>query len=222
MDTIAKLAQRKPTSFHQYVTKIRELGTDNLSHFGNGYLLEGGYSLQQHPEEFAALIVFLDQWFAGELGLNFLEIGTASGGTMRLLNEETGLDHLWSIDDGKHPRFSEQARNFREIPIVHQYVGDSHGAAPAAWLSSQDTLFNVALIDGDHSYEGVWQDIQMVRPFLPFGSLVVFHDIVAVQGVRRAWLRGGDRMSDSDGLWVPLAEYIGSEKPLGIGVGLVL
>jgi len=58
MDTIASMRARQPR-FNDTVQLVRSKGTDSLSHFGNGYTHEGGYSLQQNPDEFAALIHLL-------------------------------------------------------------------------------------------------------------------------------------------------------------------
>lgn len=38
--------------FNSMRDKICELGTDNLDYFGHSYSFEGGYYLQQNPDEF--------------------------------------------------------------------------------------------------------------------------------------------------------------------------
>jgi hypothetical protein len=216
MDTIDLLRGREPKLFAEQVALIRAAGTDNLSHFGNGYQREGGYSLQQNPDEFAALVVHLLQC-VGDTWL-FLEIGSASGGTARLLHEQLWFPRMLSIDDGTHHRYPEFATNVDGLPLDH-FKGDSHSFEARAWLDEalgSDSV-DVAFIDGDHSEAGVWTDVEMVRPHMRSGGRYIFHDTVACEGVRSAWQRGA-----REGLWTPLAEYVGKERPLGIGVGYAL
>jgi predicted O-methyltransferase YrrM len=214
MDTIDKLRKRASEQFAVAVQDIREAGTDSLSHFGNGYLKEGGLSLQQNPDEFAALLVFLNRVAWRDVA--YLEIGSASGGAAVMIHRWTGWEEMYSIDDGQHPRYEELHENFKEISIEHVRC-DSHGNAARDFLDCLE--FDVAFIDGDHSEAGVWQDVELVRPHLPPGSFIIFHDTVtlAVPGVGKAWRRGID-----EGIWAPIAEYVGVEKPLGIGVGLIV
>ena len=58
IDSIDSVKRRHP-DFDDVVNRIRQSGTDSLSHFGNGYTHEGGLLLQQNPDEFAALTLFL-------------------------------------------------------------------------------------------------------------------------------------------------------------------
>lgn len=213
MDTVEKLRKRAGAQFAVAVQDVRDAGTDSLSHFGNGYALEGGLSLQQNPEEFAALLVFLNRVVINT-PVSYLEIGSASGGTALMIHNWTGFDEMYSIDDGQHPRYDELHVNFKNIPIEHVRC-DSHGPDAKHFLEQLD--FDVVFIDGDHSEAGVWQDVELVRLHWHPGSFVVFHDTRACPGVQKAWTRG-----IAEGIWAPVAEYVGVERPLGIGVGLVL
>lgn len=225
MDTIASMRARTPR-FGELVQRIREKGTDSLAHFQNGYTHEGGYSLQQNPDEFAALIQLFREraglfWIErGVVRPLYLEIGSASGGSLRLLHEIVGFDFMWSIDNHGHHRWVEQEENWRGLG-VDAFVGDSHGPEAAQWLAKQyeehaGRLFaaktpTFAFIDGDHSYEGCAADVQLVRPHLASGSLIIFHDTVACDGVKRAF--------EETTAWARLvANYVGSSRPLGIGV----
>ena len=147
-----------------------------------------------------------------------MEIGSGSGGTCRFLHEMVGLGSALSLDDGTHPRAGEQAENFRHVPNFRQFLGDSHSEEARDFLAASlggDTL-DLAFIDGDHSYKGVWQDIQLTLPFCRKGTLVLFHDTVACDGVRKAWEKAVMQREIK-----PLAEYIGEDRPLGISVNLV-
>jgi hypothetical protein len=207
-------AARANPGFGVLRDQVRASGTDSVSHFGNGYSGEGGLYLQQNPDEFAALVLRLRQH--GPIR-NYVEIGSASGGACRFIYENVGFERAFCLDDGQHPRAPEQSRNFAHVKNLKRFVGDSHSTDARRFLA--ENLYepaDVAFIDGDHSYEGVWADIRLAMAFSRPGTLFVFHDTVACDGVERAWLgvlKGG--------LVKGVAEYVGSERPLGIGIGVV-
>jgi cephalosporin hydroxylase len=120
-----------------------------------------------------------------------------------------------SIDDGEHLRASEQKVN---LAGFKGFVGSSHSPEAATFMeeSLQGLPLDLAFVDGDHTEEGVWKDIEMVLPFCLPGTLIVVHDTRACAGVEIAWLR-----ATWEGIITPLAEFIGDQKPLGIGVGRV-
>ena len=224
MDSIAAMRARQPR-FDATVQRVREKGTDSLSHFGNGYLHEGGYSLQQNPEEFASLLFLLRERaviHSRRAGLLrrplYLEIGSASGGAARMIYEEIGFTSMISIDDHGHHRWIEQAANWENVPM-QPFVGDSHGPAAKKFVHDQlahDDDPIVAFIDGDHSYDGALADSLLLKPYLRSGSLVIYHDTVACDGVQRVF--------DETSAWaVKIANYVGGGyRPLGIGVLEVL
>jgi predicted O-methyltransferase YrrM len=212
--TIADMTARGGDEFVRVRDQVRASGTDNLSHFGNGYAHEGGLFLQQNPDEFAALCLLLKERAPFT---NYMEIGSASGGACLFLYREVGFTNTLSLDNGEHPRATAQQLHFRQIPNFDQFIGDSHSAAARDFLQQKlQGKLDIAFIDGDHSYEGVWQDIELTLPFCHPGSLIVLHDTVACYGVEKAWLRCVREM-----MIKPLAEFIGEENPLGIAVGEV-
>ena len=210
VDTITDVRHRGP-QFAVARGEIRQAGTDSLSHFGNDYAFEGGLSLQQNPDEFAALCAFLAERSPNR---TYVEVGSASGGACLFLYRKLGFDRVITLDDGGHPRAPEQSGNFAQIPGLLRYVGDSHAESAASFLEKAlDGPIDVAFIDGDHRYAGVMQDIRLVRRFCRPGSLLILHDTVASPGVELAWLQ----CLRSNGL-KPVAEYVGDERPLGIGI----
>jgi len=149
-----------------------------------------------------------------------------------MIHEHAPFDSMYSIDDGGHHRYPEFAANWDTIGsggrtgrddcasnVAHRshLKADSHSEAARVWLQTHVNEIDVAFIDGDHSYEGAWQDVELCLPLLHTGALIIFHDTIACEGVARVWSRG-----TQEGRWAPVAHYCGSERTLGIGVGMVL
>jgi len=214
LENIAVVRGRS-SDFEEIRQRVRQAGTDSLSHFGNGYTHEGGFYLQQNPDEFAALTIFLKE--RGPYA-RYLEIGSASGGACLFLHREIGFGSVVSLDDGRHPRAVAQAEHFSQVQNFKQFLGDSHSEEARTFLKQNvpDKL-DVAFIDGDHSFAGVWQDIQLTRPFCRRGTLLILHDTIACEDVNKAWLQAVQQK-----ILKPLAEFIGKEKPLGIAVGEII
>ena len=207
MLTIADL-QSHP-KFAEVAEKVKQAGSDSLDVFGGQH--QGGYHVQQHPDEFAALVCLLLK--RCRMIKLYGEIGVAAGGTTRLLWELVGFDRSVLIDDGNHPKHMYfAAQNVLGLP--YQFIkGDSHSQYVADTLKnhlSGDAKFDVVFIDGDHSYDGVKQDIELVKPYCDAATLLVFHDTRACDGVKRAF----EEFSDAQ----RLAEFVTGEKTLGIGV----
>jgi predicted O-methyltransferase YrrM len=118
-----------------------------------------------------------------------LEIGTARGGTLFLLTRVAAPDAvLVSVDlrrgqfGGGYPRWrSRLYRSFaREGQRIEPIFGDSHDPRTQERIRrllggrALDFLF----IDGDHTYEGVQQDLADYSPLVRPRGLIAFHDIV--------------------------------------------
>ena len=210
IDTIPQISARH-SDFAPVRAEILEAGTDSLQHFGNEYVAQGGLSLQQNPDEFAALCMFLDE---RDSHGTYVEIGSASGGACLFLYRRRHFSRVLSLDDANHPRAAEQPENFSHIPGIRQFVGDSHSQQALRFLNTELTApIDIAFIDGDHSHEGVMKDISLLARFLGPGALMILHDTVAAPGVELAWIR-----QIRSARFKPLAEYVGRVKPLGIGI----
>ena len=207
---------RKREDHDRLVELIRRSGTDDTGVFGETYAFEGGLYLQQNADEFAALLARLKEH--SPIG-TYVEIGSASGGQCLLLHREVGFGRGLTLDDGRHRRAPEQAANFAKIPNLDTFTGDSHSSGARDFLAGRlnGGAIDVAFIDGDHSYAGVAQDVRLVLEFSRPGTLLIFHDTVASEGVERAWLECvRSKVAE------PLAEYVGSRWPMGIGVAAVV
>lgn len=206
MQTLADL--KAHSRFAELREKVETAGSDHTDVFGGTY--QGGYYTQQNPDEFAALAcLLLDR---GPIDL-YGEIGVAAGGTTRLMHELVGFNDGVLIDNGAHPNHKHFTHNVAKLPC-HFIQGDSHAAYVFDTLRnylSAGVKFDVVFIDGDHSYEGVKQDIELVLPYCTPDTLLIFHDTVACDGVGRAF---GELLH-------PVANFISEDKHLGIGVARV-
>ena len=189
--------------FQTALQRAMAAGSDSTEHFGGEFT--GGYAIQQNPREIAALICFLMDRPRGR----YLEIGSAGGGTLRLLHECLGFGDVSVIDDGMHKRHGLWKENTKNVPVERVYFGDSHSFRCAQWLRDQRIArFDIVLIDGDHEAPGVHADLSLVTPYIDSNTLVLFHDTVACPGVKEVW----DAMSEK------YAEFVGDVRPMGIGV----
>lgn len=214
VETVASIRAAEP-DFEPLLARVLAAGTDDKWWFGRAYEFEGGLALLQNPDELTALCLLLRRH---EPRATYLEIGSAGGGTCRFLHQEVGLGRVLSIDDGGHPRTPDQDANFAAIGDVARFAGDSHSAAAEAFLAEQlpGRDLDIAFIDGDHSLAGVRQDVALVLPYCRPGALLILHDTRECAGVEATWLALAARRRVR-----PIAELLGAERPMGIGVARV-
>jgi predicted O-methyltransferase YrrM len=118
-----------------------------------------------------------------------LEVGTASGGTLFLLTRVAAPDALLvSVDlrrgqfgggypSWRAPLYRSFARKAQRVRLVR---GDSHAAGTRQRIARvlEGRPLDLLFVDGDHSYEGVKQDVADYAPLVRPGGIVAFHDIV--------------------------------------------
>lgn len=126
-----------------------------------------------------------------------VEIGAFNGATLwAWTHNNTNLKKLVAVDLPIPPsdgRFDEMIRSrsmwntwMKDVQFI-DIQGDSHETETFVKVANSvshkevDMLF----IDGDHSYEGVKQDWEMYSPLVKKGGIVVFHDSVGYDSVKR-------------------------------------
>lgn len=207
------------------VARIASLGTGSREAFGQEHGVVGGYYLQQNVYELAAFVLALREVkrercrFSGEDSFRYLEVGSASGGTTKVLHDEVGFSKMVSID--LHSGLADlKAERFKEFQITWTEM-DSMSYEALRWLADQQIgLFDVVFIDGDHHRTGVTRDIMMYRAFTKPGSVMAFHDALAVSedfGVRLAL-----DLAYDIGVLRKLALYMTSPGHLGIELAEVV
>lgn len=114
-----------------------------------------------------------------------LEIGSLYGGTLWWWAHLPGIESLVSVDLPSD--WAPVAAGVREArahwyewfsPLVDfaLFTADSHDPAVADTAATIYGPFDVAFIDGDHSYDGVRADWLLWQQYLAPGAIVAFHD----------------------------------------------
>jgi hypothetical protein len=171
---------------------VLSAGSDDLNWFGGRY--EGGVYLQQSPGEFSSLILFL----LDKNIKNYLEIGAASGGCVYLMDKFLDLDEIYLIDE-----------KYKE------FVGNSHSKEAHRFVDDSGLSFDLIMVDGDHSYEGVKQDtIDYLIP-LKWGGYMIFHDIITQRVGVKDWIK---ELEESKIRLNHVVSFVDKSKQLGIGV----
>ena len=191
MTTIIDVSEetlQKDPDWDRLIEKVSGLGTGSRDVFGMEHKFVGGYMLQQDVFEVSCLVMALRKLkeARGSRPFHYLEIGSASGGTAKLLHDEVGFDEMVSIDLPQGDLCDLKYERFNEFPI-RWYEGDSTSYDAIRWLLGTSLLFHVVFIDGDHHRNGIMRDIALYRPFVVPGGIMVFHDTVVVNdafGVR--------------------------------------
>jgi predicted O-methyltransferase YrrM len=104
-----------------------------------------------------------------------LEIGTFQGGSAAIIcsaMDDNGFGRLICVDP--HPRIPEQL--WEEISHRSTLV---QGPSPEVLSEARKAVsddFDFALIDGDHTYDGVLRDIEGTMGVLVSGAHMLFHD----------------------------------------------
>ena len=104
---------------------------------------------------------------------NILEIGIASGGTSLIFAKIFPESQIFGIDltDALLPNRLRALKNF------HMIIGNSREQGTIKMLQNMCEKFDFILFDGDHSEEGIINDLKNFLPLLREGGLAVFHDI---------------------------------------------
>lgn len=144
---------------------------------GAGY---GHYHISaiQLENELSQVLKFLEQNSVS----NVMEIGTQHGGTLYAMAKgiET-TENLVSVDEQSCGRRREKKFYRKLLDEDLTFVrGNSHTEKTKSELQDKigDRKFDFLFIDGDHSYDGVKQDLLDYAEFVAEDGWIGFHDIV--------------------------------------------
>jgi hypothetical protein len=121
-----------------------------------------------------------------------LEVGVAAAGLTRLWVDLVTIRNVYTLDLKEHDSVSRayaaNAAAIRVTANLYEWVGNSHSREARAWLDEwrdKGVKFDLAFIDGDHGYDGLLRDIELVIPHIQDGGFLALHDHVAVDDVAR-------------------------------------
>lgn len=150
--------------------RIYLVGSENLSIFGGWY--QGAYCLQQSPEEAAEFLTLAKSYVHHP---RLLEVGSATGGFARLIDDELSCQSIRIVDNNIHPQ--HQWRRFRIPHLAGEYIGNA--ADSSSWLQDQNEKYDLIVIDTDHIYDHEKRHVEVMMPFLENGGLLVLHDSIS-------------------------------------------
>jgi len=117
-----------------------------------------------------------------------IEVGTETGATLALISKHSTRAISIDIDAQVKTTLSSKFSNVEFI------TGDSHQALPEVLkkLTAEGTTPDFIFIDGDHSADGVRQDIEHVLSFRPTKQMtVLMHDSFNPNAAKACWPRNG-------------------------------
>lgn len=108
--------------------------------------------------------------------------GACSVAFAQALSDNGGGElHCVDILDNDFPTIRAEIEKLGDLVSSYFYHGDSAVIASEGNLPKFDLIF----IDADHSYAGVRRDVDKYWPLLKEGGVMVLHDSVMWEGVRR-------------------------------------
>ena len=158
---------------------VIEAGSDDGKHFDFPEI-EDGLHLQQDPEEYSAFVHYVStELEPAELAL---DIGIASGGQTKFLRDYYSIKKTLILDNGEHHKHFHwhRIKPMINTEIVMEKICDSHSEEAREALLPYKGQIDFAFIDGDHSYKGLTQDIDLFKEVGKKGSIFVLHDTKCV------------------------------------------
>ena len=107
---------------------------------------------------------------------NILEIGSAFGGSARIIHQAmlaNGCGNLHCVDINPQPELEVFADALPDVTLIK---GSSWDLYTSRRDAETNALFDFVFIDGDHSYRGVKQDIECAISMSELGAVLLFHD----------------------------------------------
>ena len=132
-----------------------------------------GYGVMswQYPNQFSKYLC----WLGTKRIESYLEIGVRRGGTfiitVEYLRRFHTLQHAAALDLEEQPIMRAYAD---ATPGCTYVIGDSKGVEPKAFMRSR--RWDLALIDGDHSAAGFWNDYDALRDH---ARILALHDVAS-------------------------------------------
>ncbi len=194
-----------------------EAGSSNPDYFHAQ--LKGGLKLQQVPEEFAELLLFLKERKIKD----YLELGIGNGGSFETICFflKQSLQYAIAVDSLVYGALINQTAT--EIKLRIDRINKYYSIENVAEFINKTTDdffkthepdeagYDAIFIDADHSYDAAKRDFENAIRKINKGGVIIFHDInsAACPGIMKLW----NEIKQGRKNW----EFI-SSKTCGIGV----
>jgi len=130
-------------------------------------------------------------WAAKHLqAKNYLEIGTRRGWSVGMVCAavpecDVYCFDMWEVNYSSianpGPEFvANEMKKLGYKKEVNFINGDSHKTIPQFFQDNPDMMFDLILVDGDHTVDGAFDDLKNTMPHVRKGGMLVFDDIVIV------------------------------------------
>jgi predicted O-methyltransferase YrrM len=128
---------------------------------------------------------------------SFLEVGVRRGWSTASVIIASPECEVYAFDEWHEnyggsanpgPSFvqSELAKFGYKKPI-NFISGDSHVTLSTFFNQFPDKMFDMILVDGDHTVDGAYQDLMDTMPHINVGGVMVFDDIIDCEGLQGVW-----------------------------------
>jgi hypothetical protein len=142
-----------------------------------------GYATQQRQAELAQLAQLVHYLVPNKARFRrFLEIGSAAGGTARILDDFLGFDSIHIIDDNALDLQDIRKKN---LPNAVEWIGDSTTWQCVSCLKQWGVAFDLIHIDAGHTYQCVSADMTLAKIFAVTGAVIFLHDVLCCDGVKQ-------------------------------------
>lgn len=161
---------------------------------------------------------------------HYLEIGARRGGSFWMLTQAMPVGSLAIAIDLPGARWGDDESDRYLLDNIGELEGagyaayamlvDSHHVSTAQALEAMVVVpsFDLILVDGDHTREGVELDFEMYRRYVAPGGMMAFHDIkVREFGTFEAWQRTMIPWAQDRRWRIDIAPW-GGDPNLGIGL----
>jgi len=193
--------------------EVELMGSDSQLIFGGTF--EGGYNLQQVPDEIVPCINDITK--SGVKIKHFLEVGSAAGGSTYLFNYAFDLESIVIIDDNKHPKHIYREGVIKKIKCpVAEFIGDSLSKDAVDFVGSLKKKFDIMLLDASHNYADVELDIRNYGQFLNKDGFMLIHDIDIFKHVGILVRKIGEGKE-----YRLVKQYLSKTHPVSCGIGML-
>lgn len=169
----------------------------SITNFGGVVGSVDNLNLQQFPEEYSRLLLFLKKLDTKK----YLELGVGHGGSFFLSSLfQTNLIVCHAVDglnyqldnaagfSNQQTSINEKVKALKDYKQHYESIEFFNMSTSDFFLRENNIKYDLIFIDADHSYEGVKKDYDNSVKLLNENGLIILHDILALDcGVKQLW-----------------------------------